>query len=58
MPEKNDHDPLNELVNLNFKVTERERRSFKVWCAERGISQVDAFRKGIELLRKQEGEVG
>lgn len=58
MPKNNAHDPLDDLVSLNFKVTERERRSFKVWCAERGISQVDAFRKGIELLRKQEGEVG
>jgi len=48
-------DPLDTIVSLNFKITERERRSFKVWCAERGISQVDAFRKGVELLRTQAG---
>nr|WP_172684928.1 hypothetical protein [Paracoccus marcusii] len=48
-------DPLDAIVSLNFKITERERRSFKVWCAERGISQVEAFRKGVELLRTQAG---
>lgn len=45
---------LDELVSLNFKITERERREFKVWCAERGLTQVEAFRKGIELLRQQD----
>lgn len=29
-----DEDPkLDELVALNFKLTERERRAFKMWCA-------------------------
>jgi len=56
MAEKNaDEDPkLDELVALNFKITERERRAFKVWCAERGITQVEAFRRGIELLKNAE----
>ena len=54
MDEKTDGDPLDELVSLNFKIRERERRAFKVWCAERGFSQVNAFRKGIELLKKQD----
>ena len=58
MAEKSNRDPLAELVSLNFKITEREQRSFKVWCAERGISQVDAFRKGVELLKKQDGASG
>lgn len=53
MADETKPDPLDALVSLNFKITERERRSFKVWCAERGISQVDAFRKGVELLRTQ-----
>lgn len=45
--------PLDKLVSINLKVPERERRAFKVWCAERGIGQIDAFRKGVELLRTQ-----
>jgi hypothetical protein len=55
MAEKTENDPLNALVSLNFKISEKERRAFKVWCAERGLSQVDAFRKAIDLLRKQDG---
>jgi hypothetical protein len=56
MAEKTEDDPLGELVSLNFKVPERERRAFKVWCAERGVTQVDAFRRGFQLLRtKEEG---
>lgn len=54
MAENSTDDALEAIVSINFKVTERERRAFKVWCAERGISQVDAFRKGIELLRKED----
>lgn len=45
---------LNELVALNFKLTERERREFKVWCAARGLTQVEAFKKGFNLLKKME----
>lgn len=58
MAEKAEQDPLDELVSINLKVPERERRAFKVWCAERGITQVDAFRKGFQLLRiKEEGHL-
>lgn len=56
MAEKAEQDPLDELVSINLKVPERERRAFKVWCAERGITQVDAFRKGFQLLRIKEDE--
>lgn len=56
MAEKAEQDPLDELVSINLKVPERERRAFKVWCAERGITQVDAFRKGFQLLRIKEEE--
>lgn len=56
MAEKAEQDPLDELVSINLKVPERERRAFKVWCAERGITQVDAFRKGFQLLRVKEDE--
>jgi hypothetical protein len=52
---ENDEDPeLDELVALNFKVTERERRDFKVWCAARGLTQVEAFKRGFRLLKKLE----
>lgn len=54
MPEKSENDSLDELVSLNFKVAERERRAFKVWCAARGMKQVEAFKKGFELLKKTE----
>lgn len=52
-----DEDPkLDELVSLNFKISERERRAFKVWCASRGLTQVEAFKQGFRLLKeKHEG---
>mgnify|MGYP001768747395 CR=1 FL=1 len=56
MVDQEGQDPLDELVSINLKVPERERRAFKVWCAERGITQVDAFRKGFQLLRTKEEE--
>ncbi len=56
MAEKNhDEDPrLDELVALNFKVTERERRVFKMWCASKGMTQVEAFKQGFELLKEKD----
>jgi len=54
MIEKAKQDPLDELVSINLKVPERERRAFKVWCAERGITQVESFRRGIQLLKNAE----
>jgi hypothetical protein len=56
MAEKNleDVNELDELVALNFKITERERRDFKVWCAARGLTQVEAFKRGFNLLKKLE----
>lgn len=54
MTENDDQDPLNDLVSLNFKIPERQRREFKVWCAERGVTQVEAFRKGFQLLKQCE----
>lgn len=45
---------LDELVALNFKVTERERRAFKVWCASRGLTQVEAFKQGFKLLKQKD----
>lgn len=56
MAEKNqeDDDELDELVALNFKITERERRDFKVWCAARGLTQVQAFKQGFKLLKEKD----
>ena len=52
---QDDEDPeLDALVSLNFKITERERRAFKVWCAERGMTQVEAFKRGFMLLKSKE----
>ncbi len=56
MAENAEPDPLDKLVSLNFKIPERQRREFKVWCAERGVAQVDAFRKGFQLLKRYEDE--
>ena len=50
----NDSGELDKLVRLNFKVTERERREFKVWCASRGLTQVEAFRQGFKLLKENQ----
>ena len=45
---------LDQLVALNFKITERERRAFKMWCAGRGLTQVEAFKRGFKLLKEKD----
>lgn len=59
MAEKNhDENPrLDELVALNFKVTERERRAFKMWCASKGMTQTEAFKMGFKLLKSKEDKL-
>lgn len=56
MAENNhDEDPkLDEIVALNFKLTERERRAFKMWCASKGLTQVEAFKRGFKLLKEKD----
>lgn len=50
-----DEDPkLDEIVALNFKLTERERRAFKMWCASKGLTQVQAFKQGFKLLKQKD----
>lgn len=39
-------------ANVNLKVTEAERWDFKEWCVHNRVSQVDAFRRAFELLRR------
>jgi len=50
----NEASELNALVSLNFKITERERRAFKMWCASQGLTQVEAFKRGFKLLKEKE----
>lgn len=50
-PRADAQDPLDDMVNLNFRVTERERRAFKAWCATNGMTQTDGFRAGFEALK-------
>ena len=54
MAEDASDDDLDALVSLNFKITERERRAFKVWCASKGLTQVEAFKQGFKLLKEKE----
>lgn len=38
------------LGNINLRVTEDERWSFKAWCVENRMSQVEAFREARHVL--------
>jgi hypothetical protein len=42
---------LEQVVNVNFRMTERDRRTFKAWCAENGLTLTEGFHEGISLLR-------
>ena len=44
-------DPLDQTVNVNFRMTERDRRAFKSWCAEQGLTLTEGFHEGVTLLR-------
>lgn len=52
-PRTSDQDPLDEMVSLNFRVTERERRDFKAFCAMNGMTQTEGFRAGLEALKEK-----
>ncbi|MCW3784189.1 hypothetical protein [Defluviimonas salinarum] len=47
MPEKGE-----KTANLNLKITEEERWSFKELCVKHRMSQVDGFRLAFRLLRE------
>lgn len=51
-------DPLDQVVNVNFRMTERDRRAFKAWCAEQGLTLTDGFHEGIALLRGVRDRLG
>jgi hypothetical protein len=42
---------LDQLVNVNFRMRERDRRAFKAWCAEQGLTLTEGFHEGVALLR-------
>ena len=44
-------DSLDQMVNVNFRMTERDRRAFKAWCAEQGLTLTEGFHEGVALLR-------
>lgn len=44
-------DQLDQVVNINFRMTERDRRAFKAWCAEHGLTLTEGFHEGVALLR-------
>lgn len=51
-------DNLDRQINLNFRITEGERRAFKEWCARGGTTQSAAFRDSFTLLKLITGELG
>lgn len=51
-------DPLDQLVNVNFKMTERDRRAFKIWCTQNGLTLTDGFHSGVALLRAVREMIG
>lgn len=51
-------DPLDQPVNVNFKMTERDRRAFKIWCTQNGLTLTDGFHSGIALLRELRARLG
>lgn len=53
-PRSRTRDPLDEMVSLNFRVSERERREFNAWCAANGMTQTEGFRAGFELLKSKQ----
>lgn len=50
--------PLDQLVNVNFKMTERDRRAFKIWCVENDLTMTDALVGGVSLLREMREMMG
>lgn len=47
------HEPTSDLdtVNVNFRMSERDRRDLKIWCVENDLTMTDALVAGVSLLR-------
>lgn len=46
-----EQDPLSETVNVNFRMSEGDRRDLKVWCVANDLTMTEAFVEGATLLR-------
>ena len=42
-----------ELVPLNFKVSEAFRREYKIFAAQRDMNMVDLLHESFELLKRE-----
>lgn len=40
-----------DTVNVNFRMSERDRRDLKIWCVENNLTMTDALVAGVTLLR-------
>jgi len=40
-----------DTVNVNFRMSERDRRDLKIWCVENNLTMTDALVAGVALLR-------
>jgi hypothetical protein len=44
-------EPTSDTVNVNFRMSERDRRDLKIWCVENNLTMTDALVAGVVLLR-------
>lgn len=47
-----------DTVNVNFRMSERDRRDLKIWCVENDLTMTDALVAGVALLRKTRDLIG
>lgn len=54
------HEPTSdpETVNVNFRMSERDRRDLKIWCVENDLTMTDALVAGVSLLRDLRALIG
>ena len=43
--------PDERIINVNFRMTEADRRAFKAWCAAEGLTLTEGFHEGVALLK-------
>ena len=43
--------PDDRIINVNFRMTEADRRAFKAWCAAEGLTLTEGFHEGVALLK-------
>ena len=50
--------PVGHVVNMNFRMTEADRRAFKAWCAAEGLTLTEGFHEGVALLKGARAALG